>query len=74
MKKCFVCAHDRISSGLTNKMFENQGHMIIVKDIPCLICENCGEIYMETEIMKKLEGLFDRTLGELEVINFRQVA
>lgn len=74
MKKCFVCGHDTINHSMTNKMIEENGHFVIVKDVPCLICANCGEIYFETEVMLKLESILKRNVSELEIINYRQVA
>lgn len=74
MKKCFVCGHDTINQSMTNKMIEENSHFVIVKDVPCLVCANCGEIYFETEVMLKLESILDRNVSELEIINYRQVA
>ena len=74
MKKCFVCGHNIINSGFTNKMLEDKGNFLIIKDVPSLICANCGEIYLETEVMLKLESILSRNISELEIINYRQVA
>jgi len=74
MKKCFICGHTNIIAGTTNKMIEEKGHFIIVKDIPCLKCENCGEIYLETGIMLKLEQIMSHNAGEIEIVDFRHVA
>lgn len=74
MKRCFICGHTTIIPDITNKMIEENGHFIIVKDIPCLKCENCGEIYLETKVMLKLEQIMSRDAGEIEIIDFRHVA
>jgi hypothetical protein len=55
-------------------MLEDNGHFIIVKDVPCLVCANCGEIYLETDVMRTLEGLLSRNISELEVVNYKSVA
>ncbi len=74
MKQCFVCGHNIINSGFTNKMLEDKGNFLIIKDVPSLICANCGEVYLETEVMLKLEGILSRNISELEIVNYRQVA
>lgn len=74
MKKCFVCGHNNINPGLTNKMLEEKEHIVIIKEIPCLICENCGEIYFETSVIQKLEKIVSVNASELEIINFQKVA
>lgn len=74
MKRCFICGHNIIQPGSTNKMLEEKGHIVIVKEIPCLVCENCGEIYFETHIIQKLEKIVSANLSELEIVNFQKVA
>jgi YgiT-type zinc finger domain-containing protein len=74
MKKCFVCGHETIEQGFTSKMLEDKGRFVIIKDVPCLICANCGEIYLETDVMLKLENILNRNISELEIISYRQVA
>lgn len=74
MKRCFVCGHNVINRGLSNKLLEENGHFIIVKDVPGLICENCGEVYFETDVILKLELIMSRNISELEIISFRHVA
>ncbi len=73
MKKCFVCAHDRLDRGYTNKMLESNGNIIIIKEIHCIVCSNCGEIYFETDVMVKLENILKMNVSELEVVNFQKV-
>jgi len=55
-------------------MFESDGRIIIVKGIPALICANCGEIYFETSVMKKLESILSHSFGELEIISYDNAA
>ena len=55
-------------------MLEDNGHFVIVKDVPCLVCANCGEIYFETDVILKLENILNRNVSELEIISYRQVA
>jgi len=74
MKKCFVCGHEKIYPGFANKMFEDNGHLIIIKEIPCLICENCGEIYFNTDTMLSLEKIINRCASELEIVVFSRAA
>ena len=74
MKKCFVCGHSIINPGVTNKLLEEKGHMVIVKEIPCMVCENCGEIYFKTPVIQKLEKIVSVNTSELEIIHFQMVA
>ena len=55
-------------------MLEENGHIVIVKEIPCLVCENCGEVYLETSVIQKLEKIVSVNASELEIVNFQRVA
>ena len=75
MKKCFVCKHTKFNSGNTNKLFYEKGQILIIKNIPCFVCENCGEIYLTNEIILEIEKFLDTTeLPEIEVINYEKIA
>ncbi len=75
MNRCFICGHNKLLKSFSNKMFEEKGSMIIIKEIPCLICENCNEVYFETKIMQSLEKIIESNISELEIIHYsRHVA
>ena len=75
MKNCFICKYDNIIKGNTNKMFEENGNITIIKNIPCLICANCGELYFETKILVSLEQMLENKENELEIFDYqKQVA
>jgi len=47
--------------------------MVIVKNVPCTECEQCGEKYFTDEIAEKLDEIVERvsnTLTEFAVVNF----
>jgi len=44
--KCVICKTGTTESGKTNTMFERDGNIIIVKDIPADIRTQCGEAFL----------------------------
>ena len=34
--------------------------IIIIKNVPALVCSQCGEVYYSDEISEKLEGIVNR--------------
>ena len=51
--------------------------IIVIKNIPCLECEQCGEKYYMDEIAEKLEmivGTAKKWMQEMAVIDYWQVA
>ena len=37
--------------------------IIIIKNVPALVCSQCGEVYYSDEISEKLEEIVDRLQG-----------
>jgi YgiT-type zinc finger domain-containing protein len=46
--------------------------IVILKDLPVLQCNNCGEYAIEDPIMEKVEALLSRVdqAAELEIVQF----
>ena len=75
MKKCFICKHTKFKHKNTNKLFDEKGQIIVIKNIPCLVCENCGEVYLTSEIVLEIEKFLDSAaLPEMEVVNYEKIA
>ena len=51
---CFFCKHGTTESGKTTKVIEYNSNLIIIKNIPCMECEQCGEKYYTDDVMKQL--------------------
>ena len=44
----------------TTEYIEKQGnYIIIIKNVPCDKCEQCGEEYFSTEVVKAIENILD---------------
>ncbi|OON99906.1 MAG: hypothetical protein ATN35_10200 [Epulopiscium sp. Nele67-Bin004] len=61
--KCFYCKGD-ISDGLTNHVVNYEECIIIIKNVPCEQCIQCGESFYNDEIATKIEDI----LTEVKVI------
>ena len=56
---CFHCKGNAIQKLKTHAATLDQC-VIIVKSVPALVCEQCGEVYFTDEVMQKLELIIDR--------------
>lgn len=75
MKKCFVCKHTEFSHKNINKLFDEKGKLIIMRNIPTLVCKNCGETYLTNETILEIEKFLDSTtLPEIEVVDYEKIA
>jgi YgiT-type zinc finger domain-containing protein len=44
--KCVLCKHGTTYTGTVNVTLERDNCIIVLKDVPADICENCGEYYL----------------------------
>ena len=73
---CFMCKGEIISS-TTTFMVDLGNCIIIVKNVPCSQCSQCGEISYSNEVAKRLEKIVDtlkNTLTEISVIDYKTAA
>ncbi|MBI3952250.1 MAG: type II toxin-antitoxin system MqsA family antitoxin [Acidobacteria bacterium] len=52
--KCVICKHGETQPGTATVTLERDGMTLVVKSVPALVCENCGEEYLDEEITAKL--------------------
>ena len=59
--KCKMCSAELIKSKV-NHIIDFDDHIIIIKEVPALVCEQCGEYFLETDIALKIDtALIQRT-------------
>lgn len=70
---CFFCKGDMKESTTNYFVTLNNGSMLIVKNVPCLKCTQCGEISYNGEVAAQLEKIVDsmeKALTEIAVVNY----
>jgi len=51
---CAICKRGTLQSGQTLVSFERDGAVIVIREVPALICTTCGEEYIERDVMRSL--------------------
>lgn len=64
MNNCFFCK-GILEDAFTNHMVDVNGHFIIIKNVPCHKCNQCGEISFSGEVVSKLEEIIEKYKEEL---------
>jgi YgiT-type zinc finger domain-containing protein len=54
--RCTFCK-GRLVSGMTEFIARAAGEVVVIKDVPAYICEQCGEAYYTTETSRKIDGV-----------------
>lgn len=71
---CAICKNGETQKGNVTVTLENDGAIILIKDVPAHICDVCGHYFLDEEIAREVlkrgrESLSKGT--ELEVIKLR---
>lgn len=76
MKTCFFCNHGTIVHSVTY-MVDLKDCIIIVRNVPCDECTDCGEKYFTDDVMARLEEIVKRVrkiASEVFVTNYTKQA
>lgn len=74
---CMFCKCDTVKPSTTTHVVNYKGCIIIVKNVPCEECEQCGEKYYTDEVAEKLEGIVNTAknlMQELSVLDYEKAA
>ncbi|MEW6200426.1 MAG: type II toxin-antitoxin system MqsA family antitoxin [bacterium] len=53
--KCVICKIGETVPGTATVTLERDSATIVVKSVPARVCNNCGEEYVDEEVMRSLE-------------------
>ena len=69
---CFFCKGE-MRDGLSNHFVTLGDCMIIVKNVPCAKCEQCGEVVYDDETAMRLESIIKaiQPLTEVAIVDYR---
>lgn len=76
MKKCTFCK-GTTQEGLSTFTADLGDCIVIIRNVPAHICEQCGETYYMTEVMQQVYRIVQsvrETMSEITVVNYRPAA
>lgn len=74
---CMLCKCDTVRQTTTIHVVNYKGCVIVVKNVPCEECEQCGEKFYTDEVAERLEAMVNsakKLLQEISVIDYTKVA
>ena len=74
---CMLCKCDTVRQSTTTHVVNYNGSVIIIKNVLCEQCEQCGEIFYTDEVAEHLEEMVHnakKLLQEISVIDYSKVA
>ncbi len=69
---CFFCKGE-MEQGLTVHVEELNGCIIVIKNVPCEKCKNCGEVFYSGAVLEKIEEIVNKlrnVITEITVVNY----
>jgi len=72
VENCVVCKGVLKAKAISH-IVDMDGHIIIIKNVPAEVCNQCGESYLSHEVALKVEKLIDIYANnnvEVLIINF----
>jgi YgiT-type zinc finger domain-containing protein len=71
--KCVICKTGETHAGLARMTLHRGECMVIIKNVPAEICDNCGEYYLSGEMTDHVYQLADQAFShgaELEILSY----
>ncbi len=71
--ECVICKHGKTQPGLVTVTLEREDCIVILKQVPADVCDNCGEYYLSEsvteEVLSKAEDAVNKG-AEVEIIRY----
>ena len=58
VSRCSICRDGLLVPGFTAMEFWCDGELVVLRDIPADVCQQCGDGLLSSEVAKKLEQFF----------------
>ena len=71
--ECLICKNGNTEKGFDTLSFEKNGHLIIVKNVPGEVSNNCGHFYIDEIAAIELQKKANRAIedgAELEIMQY----
>ncbi len=72
--ECFMCKGELIEKKV-NYMVDLEKTIIIIKDVPAKVCDQCGEQYFNDETSQNIEKIVNKLKDlstEVTIINYKE--
>ena len=75
--KCFSCKFGDMQKAITTYTVSSEQCIIVIRNVPCLKCDQCGEELFSSATLEKIEHIVDlaRNIScEVSIIDYGNVA
>jgi YgiT-type zinc finger domain-containing protein len=71
---CVICKHGKTQPGFTTVTLHRDGCVVIFKEVPADICQNCGEYYLSDDMTELLLQQAETAIASGAEVEIRRYA
>ncbi len=74
---CMYCKDTKYVQSTTPHVVTYQNCVIVIRNVPCLECDRCGERHYTDDVAEKIETIVAATkklMQELAVVDYRSIS
>ena len=60
--KCVICKTGQTHPGITTVTLQREKTVVVIRDVPAEICEDCGEYYLNEDTARRVYADADGTV------------
>lgn len=71
--KCVICKTGHTHPGTATVTLQRDNSVVVIRDVPAEICEDCGEYYLSEPVAKRIYADADATVQrhvEVEILRY----
>ena len=75
--KCLVCKADSMIDSCSTYFAQLDQCYVIIENVPCKKCTQCGEVVYASSVMEKIDGILDKLqniASKIFIIDFNKAA
>lgn len=74
---CKYCKSGNYVESTTTHVVDYKDHLIIVRNVPCMECDQCGDTYLSMEVARRLEEIISavkKITQEISIVDYQKAA
>jgi YgiT-type zinc finger domain-containing protein len=74
MMHCVICKQGETHPGKATVTLERGGATVVIKGVPAMICDNCGEYYLDEAMTERVLSMGEQAVAQGAEIEVRRFA
>lgn len=74
---CLSCKNGEMLESTSSYFAEINNCYIIIENVPCLKCEQCGEIFYKASVLEKIDDIIEKIeniVGKILIMDYSKAA